>query len=105
MNAKENIVLSLNVIYSATVDANDPDDDTLQYEWELVPENKVFGAYAGQGETKPQVAEGAIKERIDNGKTVKFAVPDASGDNYRLFVYVYDGNGKVAVANIPFYVK
>lgn len=105
MNSKENIALAPRVIHSATVDANDPDSDTLEYEWELVPENKVFGAYAGQGETKPQVAVGAIKERIDNGKIVEFEVPDVSGDNYRLFVYVYDGKGKVAVANIPFHVK
>lgn len=71
----------------------------------MVPENKDFGAYAGQGESKPPVAEGAIKEKMDNGKTVKFEVPDARGDNYRLFVYVYDGKGKIAVANVPFFIK
>ncbi|WP_194777534.1 glycoside hydrolase family 2 TIM barrel-domain containing protein [Pararhodonellum marinum] len=105
MFAKDNIALEPKGIYSATVIAHDPDHDILEYEWELVQENKEFGAYAGQGETKPQVAEGAIKDRIDNGQTVKFEVPDASGDNYRLFVYVYDGKGKVAVANIPFHVN
>ncbi|MEB2782252.1 glycoside hydrolase family 2 TIM barrel-domain containing protein [Algoriphagus sp. C2-6-M1] len=105
MKAEDNIELDHNKIYTASVDANDPDNDSLKYEWELVPENKAFGAYAGQGETKPPVAEGAIREKIENGKTVKFEVPDASGDNYRLFVYVYDGQGKIAVANIPFYVN
>jgi hypothetical protein len=43
-----------------------------------------------------------IKKIIDNAKTVEFEVPDASGDNYRLFVYVYDGRGKVAVAKSRF---
>lgn len=42
---------------------------------------------------------------INNGKTVKFEVPKASGDNYRLFVYVHDGQGKIEVANIPFFIK
>jgi hypothetical protein len=104
MNAKDNIALAPKELYTASAIANDPDNDALKYEWELVPENKDFGAYAGQGETKPPVAEGAIKEKMDNGQSVKFEVPDASGDNYRLFVYEYDGKGKIAVANIPFHL-
>jgi hypothetical protein len=74
----------------------------LTFEWELLPEPTQFGAYAGQGETKPEAIPGFIKNR-ENG-SIQFEIPAGGGKNYRLFVYIRDGYGNIAVANTPFYV-
>jgi hypothetical protein len=87
----------------AQIVVSDPDEDGLRIEWELLPEPTEFGAYAGQGETKPKPVDGFIKNKYDDG--IDFQVPTDQQVNYRLFVYVYDGQGHVAVANIPFYVS
>ena len=83
--------------------ATDPDQDELRFEWELLPEPTEFGAYAGQGEVKPESVKGFIQQ-AESG-TISFRVPDEAGINYRLFAYIYDGNGNIAVANIPFHVN
>jgi len=83
--------------------ANDPDGDELSLTWELLPEPAEFGAYAGQGETKPTPVEGFIVKKYDDA--VDFRVPSDQPVNYRLFVYVRDGQGHIATANIPFYVS
>ena len=104
-SAGDNIDLEASEIQTVSVEVNDPDNDELRVDWELVPENKNFGAYAGQGETKPEPVEDAVKSTAHNGKTAKFETPEAKGDVFRMFVYVYDGHDNVAVANIPFHVK
>jgi hypothetical protein len=91
-------------LYQAKVHASDPDGDELTIEWELVPENKKFGAYAGQGETKPTPLAGVFKEKLEGGSLVKFVSPDEMGGNFRMFVYVNDGHNHSAVANIPFHI-
>ena len=105
LNALENIDLKAETEHQAHLSVKDPDGDDLQIEWELVPENKKFGAYAGQGETKPPSVEGAIISREEGGKTIEFKVPGEKGGNFRMFVYANDGNNNVAVANIPFHVR
>ena len=104
MNAKDNINLKATTLYKANVYVFDPDGDELTIQWELVPENKNFGAYAGQGETKPLPLEGAITEVQDGGKSIRFLSPEERGGNFRLFVYANDGNNHSAVANIPFHI-
>lgn len=104
LNAEDNILLMTSTIYQAKVHASDPDGDDLTFEWELVPENKKFGAYAGQGETKPSPLAGVIKEKLEGGSLVKFVSPDEMGGNFRMFVYINDGNNRSAVANIPFHI-
>lgn len=99
----ENIEVAPSSINTATVEASDPDNDELAFEWELLPEPTQFGAYAGQGETKPEPVGDFLKSS-DNG-TIRFQVPAVSGISYRLFVYIRDGHGNIAVANTPFYVK
>ena len=74
--------------------------DALKIEWELLPEPTEFGAYAGQGEVKPEGVEDFIQQ-AENG-TILFRVPKEGEKSYRLFVYIYDGQGNMAVANIPF---
>lgn len=100
--ALDNIALKPGSISRASVDAYDPDGDELIFEWELLPEPEQFGAYAGQGEVKPEPVAGLIRTAGDN--TFEFEVPGKTGISYRLFVYIYDGNGNIANANIPFFV-
>lgn len=104
LNAGDNILLMTSTTYNVKVYAYDPDGDELTYDWELVPENKKFGAYAGQGETKPSPVAGVIKERLDGGSLIKFVSPNEMGGDFRMFVYVNDGHNHSAVANIPFHI-
>jgi hypothetical protein len=101
-NALENIELEPGSINTALVEVADPENDELRFEWELLPEPKKFGVYAGQGEKKPKPVEGFIQATQNN--TIQFKVPDEAERNYRLFIYVYDDNGNIGVANIPFYI-
>jgi hypothetical protein len=100
--ALDNIALTSGIINTAQVVASDPDSDELRIEWELLPEPTEFGAYAGQGEVKPEAVVGFIKTAIDD--KIEFEVSEDERNNYRLFVYIYDGKGNVANANIPFYI-
>lgn len=102
MSARDDVALAPNSTNTARVVVNDPDSDALTIEWELLPEPTEFGAYAGQGETKPPPVEGFI--RSDENGNIRFDVPGETGRNYRLFVYAFDGQGNAAVANIPFFV-
>lgn len=101
--AADNIILKPGSVNTALVQVTDPENDELRFEWELLPEPTEFGAYAGQGEKKPEPVEGFIKNIQNN--TIQFKIPDEAERNYRLFVYVYDDNGNIGVANIPFYVN
>lgn len=101
--AADNIILKPGSVNTALVQVTDPENDELRFEWELLPEPTEFGAYAGQGEKKPEPVEGFIKNIQNN--TIQFKIPDKVERNYRLFVYVYDDNGNIGVANIPFYVN
>ena len=102
-NAVDNVQLAPGGIGKAEIATTDPDGDDLRIEWELLPEPTKFGAYAGQGETKPVPVEGFITNKYDNG--IEFQVPPEPDVNYRLFAYVYDGQGHVGVVNIPFNVS
>ena len=103
LNPVENIEISPSSTNTATVEASDPDHDELTFEWELLPEPTQFGAYAGQGEIKPEPVEGFIKSS-ENG-SIQFQVPADGGRSYRLFVYIRDGHGNIETANAPFYVR
>lgn len=87
--------------YAALVDATDPDDDDLVYLWEIKHESKA-AQEGGDQEEIPATLTGLIDE-ADNS-SIELVAPASEGA-YRLFVYIYDGNGKAAHANIPFFVK
>jgi len=93
------IVLVPGSIQKAKVMANDPDNDSLTYKWEILPEAK-YASYAGQGEKVAQPVLGLIS---GNGPVIDFRTPSRSGP-YRLFVYTYDGHGHFSTANLPFFV-
>lgn len=86
---------------TAKLAATDPNSDPLSYRWEL--RREVAGERpTGEGETRPAVLEGIFSGK--EGAEVSFAAP-AEGGAYRLYAYVFDGKGKAATANEPFFVN
>lgn len=101
LTAYNNVYLQPSQSYTAEVWVKDPDNDSTQYNWEVLPEGTTF-PYGGNGEKKPAAVPGLVGEV--NKPHINFKSPDKEG-SYRLFVYAYDGKGHWATANIPFYVK
>ncbi len=83
------------------VTATDVDNDSLTYQWVLMKELRGSDpAWFTPGEFK------TIDGTIQNGDQPKASVGiPAEGGAYRLFVYVYDGKGHAASANMPFLVE
>ena len=87
--------------WTATAQATDADGDSLRYEWEIREETHDARA-GGDAESIPSTHPEAILHA--EGSAVSFRAPQQPGA-YRLFVTVHDGQGGVATANVPFYVK
>ncbi len=96
----QQIVLDRSTSHAAMVTAHDADADKLSYKWEVRPEAK-YASYAGQGEVVPLPIPNLI---TGNSLRINFIAPSEPGA-YRLFVYVYDGNGHFSTGNLPFYVR
>ena len=96
--AADSIVVTPGISYTALVDAFDPDGDTLTYRWEILPESTDLG-HGGDDEAVPE----AVSVSIDPVDSPSVTAPDNPGP-YRLFIYVSDGQGNAAHANIPFLV-
>jgi hypothetical protein len=99
--AAQNVTLKPGSAHTAAVAAKDPDGDALALRWEVVAEVPRAG-YAGMGERRSKPRPELIKE--DRGAEITFAAPAEEGA-YRVFVFVLDGQGNGATANIPFFVK
>jgi hypothetical protein len=98
--AQQNIHLKPGQNYQAKVQTRDEDNDPLAYTWEIMEESKATTA-GGDFENKPKSLKDLIKSP-KQGETALTA--PAQPGAYRLFVYVFDGQGHAAHANIPFYV-
>ena len=99
--AYESIFLNTGSSHSAEVFNHDPDNDPLNFSWEILREGAHF-PYGGQGEDKPPNIEGLIADSTK--QAIQFEAPFEEGA-YRLFVYIYDGHNHFATANIPFYAR
>lgn len=99
-SAENNIKLEVGHIYNASIDAKDSDQDVLTYHWKIMLESDAI-SIGGDYENAPLEIPTDI-HNLGNGK-IQFKAPTASG-NFRLFVYVLDGKGNAAHANIPFQV-
>ncbi|MBT8048246.1 MAG: hypothetical protein HKN57_06845 [Xanthomonadales bacterium] len=97
----QNVTLDAGKPYRANVVARDPDGDTLEYRWELMRESGATQTGGDKEEVPdkfPGLIEGGDREQVI------LTAPDESGP-YRLFVYVYDGQGNAGHANIPLLVQ
>jgi hypothetical protein len=85
--------------FTATVKATDVDGDSLSWHWAVLPEQK--GHNAGKKPPMPKPISDTITEGV--GPEVKVQAPVKPGV-YRLPVWVTDGKGHAATANVPFAV-
>lgn len=97
--AYDGVRLRLGQTAEATVTAHDPEGDPLRYVWEVRAESTAQ-TEGGDDEEEPPLVPGAV---TGAGPRVAVTAPARPGA-YRLFVYVFDGKGSAAHANIPFYV-
>jgi hypothetical protein len=98
--AYDGIYLDAGRTYPARVVASDPDSDPLTYLWEVREESQA-ATEGGDDEEEPQLISGALDRPTAAETTI--TAPQQPGA-YRLFVYVFDGRGSGAHANIPFHV-
>lgn len=82
---------------TATLNAGDPENDTLTVEWKLIAEAKRYGI-GGDHEDAPEEVPGAVTKGDLVGATIN--LPKDPGA-YRLFVTVRDPSNGVATANVP----
>ena len=99
--ANDNVRLKAKESYSAEIKVQDPDDDQLIYDWEIRRESQSTKS-GGDAEYIPEKIDGLFEEALSN--VTSFNAPEDPGA-YRLFIYVKDGNGHTAHANIPFSVE
>ena len=97
----ENVTLKPGSRHTATIKAEDPEGDALTFAWQIMAE-VPRGGYAGMGERRSKPMSELIA-KADAG-TLTFLAPQTEGA-YRVFVFVRDGQGNAATANIPFFVK
>jgi hypothetical protein len=88
--------------FSARAVARDPDTgDTLTARW-IVRAETTDARSGGDAEAAPPDFPDAIVKT--DGLTCEFVAPTQPGP-YRLFVYLLDGKGNAATANVPFFVQ
>ena len=85
----------------AQVDVTDPDDDRLTFRWQVMSESRATET-GGDAEAIPETLPAFAGDTTRSEVTV--VAPETPGP-YRLFVYVEDGKGHAAHANIPFLVE
>jgi hypothetical protein len=98
--ARQSVHLTAGRVYPATLQASDPDHDSLTYSWELMEESTSHKD-GGDSESVPTRVPASISQPDKSEITLK--APEKPGA-YRLFAYVFDGKGHAGYANIPFYV-
>jgi hypothetical protein len=85
----------------AELESSDPEGDKLSVRWVLSREAEVLGT-GGDAEAAPETFTDALTKADDREAEIKMP---AEPGGYRLFAYVYDGQGGAAVANVPLLVK
>ncbi|MBJ6118345.1 hypothetical protein JAO76_09090 [Pontibacter sp. BT310] len=99
-HAIDNVYLKPGEPATASIYAFDPEGKPLRLQWEVLPEAKPADGNMGK-EVKPTPVKGVLQQ-VDGHKIS--LTPKQEGA-YRLFVYLYDGDGNVATANFPYFVK
>ena len=99
--AFDNVFLFKGDRYEATLNAVDPDGDDLTFKWEIRKESTATEV-GGDREVSPDIVKGLIEN--PTSQKIRFDAPEEAGP-YRLYAFVYDGEGNAAHANFPFFVK
>jgi Glycosyl hydrolases family 2, TIM barrel domain len=86
-------------VVTAELKTSDTEKDSLQVKWVLRYDSGTIGV-GGDAQAEELTFAQAIEAQ---GMNAKLTLP-AGGGGYRLFAYVYDGQGGAAVANVPLYV-
>lgn len=97
----QEVILKPGASYQASIVATDPDGDPLEYRWSIMHESEARQE-GGDREQIPETRSGLIENAGDGEINVRAPVEAGA---YRLFVYIYDGQGHAAHANVPFLVK
>lgn len=84
-----------------SLEARDPEGDPLNVKWVVQKEAAAYGS-GGDTEPVPTSLPGAVVRSDERSAEVRAS---KEGGGYRVFAYVFDGNGGAAVANVPFLVK
>ena len=98
--AADQVRLAPGRFYVASVRAVDPDRDRLDYDWRITRESR-----ATQSGGDPEYVPEEFRLPNANGRSgeITWRAPKEPGA-YRLYVYVGDGQGGAAHANVPFLV-
>ena len=99
--AADSVYLKPGSSHTAALKVQDPDSDPLAFRWEVMIE-VARGGYAGMGEQRSKPMPELIQKA--SGSELVFTAPEEEGA-YRVFVFVLDGRGNGATANIPFFVR
>ena len=99
--ADQSVVLDAGRRYNAKLDAVDPDEGELTYQWMVMHESQAT-EQGGDPEVIPETVGISIVAE-DNG-SIMLTAPEEPGA-YRLFGHVYDDSGLAGHANIPFLVE
>ena len=99
-SARSSVTLTPGSTVEAFVDAVDPDGDEMSFHWELKRESE---AAAVGGDYEDPISN--IENLIQSPQSARTLITAPAAGTYRLYVYVYDGNGHAAHANIPFMVE
>lgn len=102
LEAEASIILSENQECTAVVNAEDHENDSLVYKWEILEEVPIEKQSEG-GDFEPRPDRVLFHDYGTHNSKFKFKAPKQG--EYRLFVYIADPNGHAATANIPFLVK
>ncbi len=88
--------------HEASVKTSDPENDELTYEW-IVRRESSDKQHGGAFERAPEDVPGCVVSGAESD-SITIRLPKEPG-NYRLFVYVRDGQGGAGTANIPFQIS
>jgi len=88
-------------IVNATLESSDPEGDQIQVRWEL-REEPTEPTAGGDHQKTPPTHPNAIEK--SDPRSAQVRMPAKPG-GYRIFAFVHDDHGGVAVANVPLLVR
>jgi hypothetical protein len=97
----DGVTLSPGSENTAYVEYNDPDNDSIRVDCEIMKEATQLGD-GGDFEPRPPAVDTELRS-MPGGK-ISFTAPEEKGQ-YRLFIYVRDGHNHAGTVNIPFKVE